>query len=163
MAAPPGEVRDAAGRLNLPYSQRVIGYSEGGDPWHTGYHASGRVSKESIPFARHHRKGRQPMVVAHYPRLDKLAEDRALDAVPDAAAAYTAGRVCQEVRFRPEAIRRVIRGGPATPGVVLGSFPALVRAARLKPRPSVEAGILRFPATDPEGVAALKEVAWVLG
>jgi len=154
VSAPPGRVCDLIAEANLPHSQRIARYRERGDSYHTVYHVSGRRSTDPIPFGEHHRKGKQPVVVAHYPRLEALMERAGPDGVPAAAAEYARDRVRQEVRFRREAIRRHIGPGSATVGAVLGSLPGFVRAACRRLRPIVEdAGILSFPRI--EGEAAL--------
>ena len=101
-------------QVNLPHSQRISTYRERGDPYHTVYHVSGWRSEEPIPFGEHHRKGRQPVVVAHYPRLEALLE-RAVgpEVVSESAVEDTRARLRQEVRFRREAIRRCMGPGSA--------------------------------------------------
>jgi len=146
VSAPPRQVCDLIAEVNLPHSQRIARYRERGDSYHTVYHVSGRRSTDPIPFGEHHRKGKQPVVVAHYPRLEALMERAGPDGVSAAAIEYTKDRVRQEVRFRREAIRRYIGPGPASCGKVLGSLPAFVCAAHRRLRPTVEdAGILAFP------------------
>jgi len=160
LSAPPAQVCDLVAQVNLPHSQRIATYRERDDPWHTVYHVSGRRSLEPIPFGEHHRKGKQPVVVAHYPRLAALLARSGRDEIPAAAAEYTNDRLRHEVRFRREAIRRYIGPGSATIGTVLGSFPAFVRAAKRRLRPIVEdAGILAFPRLDSEGGEALLALA----
>ena len=151
------------GQVALPYSQRIAMHREKGDPWGTAYHVSGRVSREPILFSRHHRKGRQPLVVAHYHRLAALYERDGRERVAAAAAEYARFRVREEVRFRREAIRPRIGPGSASLGRVLGSFRGFVRAAERRLRPIVEAGILSAPALDPEGEAALASLTEMLG
>jgi len=160
VSAPPGHVCDLIAELNLPHSQRIAKYREHGDPYHTVYHVSGRRSLEPIPFGEHHRKGKQPVVVAHYPRLEAL-ERLAWETVSAAAVEYRNDRVRQEVRFRREAIRRCSGPGSATLGAVLGSFPAFVRAAERRLRPITREGILSLPGADHEGEEAL--LALVVG
>jgi len=156
VSAPPGQVCDLISRVNLPHSQRIAKYGEGGDPYNTVYHVSGRRSLDPIPFGEHHRKGKQPVVVAHYPRLNALLARPGEGRVPAAAVEYTQGRTRQEVRFRREAIRGHIGPGSATVGEVLGAFPAFVRAAGRRLRPIVEdAGILSLPRLDLEGEETL--------
>jgi len=156
----PADLCRMISELNLPHSQRIATYRERDDPWHTVYHVSGRRSLEPIPFGEHHRKGKQPVVVAHYPRLAALLARSGRDEIPAAAAEYTNDRLRHEVRFRREAIRRYIGPGSATIGTVLGSFPAFVRAAKRRLRPIVEdAGILAFPRLDSEGGEALLALA----
>ena len=134
-------------------------YRERGDPYHTVYHVSGRRSLDPIPFCEHHRKGKQPVVVAHYPRLDALLARSRPQGVSAAAIEYTKHRLRQEVRFRREAIRRCIGPGSATVGAVLGSFPAFVRAAERRLRPITQReGILSLPRVDHESVEALLAV-----
>ena len=142
--------------MNLPHSQRIAKYREGGDPYNTVYHVSGRRSLDPIPFGEHHRKGKQPVVVAHYPRLEALLERSGPAGATAAAVEYARDRVRQEVRFRREAIRGHIGPGSATVGEVLGAFPAFVRAAARRLRPIVEdAGILSLPRLDLEGEETL--------
>ena len=160
VSAPPGHVCDLIAEVNLPHSQRIARYRERGDPWHTVYHVSGRRSLDPIPFGEHHRKGKQPVVVAHYPRLEALLDGLGAEAVSEAALEYTKDRIRQEVRFRREAIRRCIGPGSATVGAVLGSFAALVRAAERRLRPMTQSeGILSLPGVGREGEAGLLAVA----
>jgi hypothetical protein len=146
VSATPGHVCDFIAQLNLPHSQRISMYREHGDPHHTVYHVSGRHSSDPIPFSDHHRKGKQPVVVVHYPRLEALLARSGPDEAPAAAIEYTRDRLRQEVRFRREAIRRCIGPGSASLGAVLGSFAAFVRAAERRLRPIVQVeGILALP------------------
>jgi hypothetical protein len=156
VSAPPQYVCDLIAQVNLPHSQRISTHREHGDPYHAVYHVSGRRSSEPIPFGEHHRKGKQPVVVAHYPRLEALMQRWGSKRVSAAAVEYTKDRLRQEVRFRREAIRRHIGPGSAGLGAVLGSLPAFVRAAKRRLRPVVEGEcILSFPRVDREGKAAL--------
>ena len=150
VSAPPSQVCDPIAQVNLPHSQRISTYREDGDPYNTVYHVSGRRSSDPIPFGEHHRKGKQPVVVVHYPRLEALLARRRPKEVTAGAVDYTRHRLRQEVRFRREAIRRCIGPGSATVGAVLGSFPAFARAAcrRLRPIVQVE-GILVSPRLEP--------------
>jgi len=149
VSASPAHICDLIAEVNLPHSQRIATYRERGDPWHTVYHVSGRRSEDPIPFEEHHRKGKQPVVVAHYPRYEALLERGGLERASETALDHTRNRLRQEVRFRREAIRRYIGPGSATIGAVLGSFPAFVRAARRRLRPIVgDGGILSFPGLD---------------
>jgi hypothetical protein len=67
------------------------------------------------------------------------------------------GRICQEVRFRGEAIRRQIGPGSAPFSAVLASLPVFVRAAQRRLRPIVEdAGVLAFPRRGSDGEAAFR-------
>jgi len=126
----------------------------GGTRIYTVYHVSGRRSPDPIPFGEHHRKGKQPVVVAHYPRLEALMERAGPDGVPAAAVEYARNRVRHEVRFRREAIRRYIGPGSSGLSATLVSFPAFAHAAHRRLRPIVEsAGILSFSRI--EGEAAL--------
>jgi len=160
VSAPPGQVCGLIAKVNLPHSQRIARSPARGDSYHTVYHVSGRRSNEPIPFGEHHRKGKQPVVVAHYPRLEALLERAGPEGVPAVAVGYTTGRLRQEVRFRREAIRHHIGPGSAGLGAVLGSFPAFVEAARRRLRPMVDgAGVLSFPQLDPEGETALLALA----
>jgi hypothetical protein len=160
VSAPPGHVCDLIAEVNLPHSQRIARYRERGDPWHTVYHVSGRRSLDPIPFGEHHRKGKQPVVVAHYPRLEALLDGLGAEAVSEAALEYTKDRIRQEVRFRREAIRRYIGPGSAGLGEVLGSFPGLVRAAQRRLRPIVEGkGILALAHADPQNERPLQALA----
>lgn len=157
MSAAPGHVCDLIAELNLPHSQRIARYREHGDPYHTVYHVSGRRSLDPIPFGEHHRRGKQPVVVAHYPRLEALA---GREQITDAAVEYTKDRIRQEVRFRREAIRRCIGPGSATLGAVLGSFPAFVRAAERRLRRITQReGILSSPRVGTESGEALLALA----
>ncbi len=151
VSIPPAELCALIAQINLPYSQRIAGYLEDGDPYNTVYHVSGRRSSEPIPFTHHHRKGKQPIVVVHYPRLEALLARRDQAEVTAAAIEYTRNRLRQEVRFRREAIRRCIGPGAASVGSVLGSLPAFVRAAERRLRPITEhEGILSSPRGDRE-------------
>ena len=119
------------------------------DPHHSVCHVSGRRSL--IPFGEHHRKGKQPVVVAHYPRLEALLERSGSDGPTAAAIEYTKDRGRQEVRFRREAIRRYIGPGSAGLGAVLGALPAFVRAAQRRLRPITQReGMLSLPRVDRE-------------
>ena len=156
----PADLCRMISELNLPHSQRISGYREHGDPYNTAYHVSGRRSLEPIPFGQHHRKGKQPLVVAHYPRLEALLARRDSGEVTAAAIEYTRNRLRQEMRFRREAIRRYIGPGSATFGVVLGSLPTFVRAAERRLRPITQReGTLSSPRVDPEGQDALLALA----
>lgn len=160
VSAPPSHLCALIAEVNLPHSQRIATYRERGDPWHTVYHVSGRRSDAPIPFEEHHRKGKQPMVIAHYPRLEALLERPGPVELPATTVEYAEHRLRQEVRFRREAVRRYIGPGSASLGAVLGSVPAFVRATRRRLRPIVEdASILSFPRLDPEGEAALMALA----
>jgi hypothetical protein len=159
VSAPPGQVCDLIAEVNLPHSQRIARYRERGDSYHTVYHVSGRCSTSPIPFGEHHRKGKQPVVVAHYPRLEALMERAGPDGVLAAAIEYARNRVRQEVRFRREAIRRYVGPGPVSCGKVLGSYPGFIQAAERRLRPIVVAGILWRPRVKWPGKAALMALA----
>jgi hypothetical protein len=148
VSIPPAEVCDLIAQVNLPHSQRISTYREDGDPYSTVYHVSGRRSLDPIPFEKHHRKGKQPVVVAHYPRLEALLARRGPEGVSAAATEYTRDRLRQEVRFRREAIRRCIGPGSATVEAVLGSVPAFVRAAERRLRPMADVSVLALPILD---------------
>ena len=148
VSIPPAEVCDLIAQVNLPHSQRISTYREAGDPYSTVYHVSGRRSLDPIPFEKHHRKGKQPVVVAHYPRLEALLARRGPEGVSAAATEYTRDRLRQEVRFRREAIRRCIGPGSATVEAVLGSVPAFVRAAERRLRPMADVSVLALPILD---------------